>query len=284
MLILAFPLGLALGAAATALSRRSSSIPFLSSDGSGIEVFEVARILPVPSNPQTMIKIFTFAGLLDKVWTDVTGKPGPMPIQAKEIVLAQAGAEGSGYGTFMNGNAGSYQCGGTQQGTSYYDCIPHEDSRPDPNGGPNIKYTTTFRSYKDGTTPDGKSRSAREAGAYDFLRSITVKPFPAIDQLMSGDLLGYARQQLINHYFEGFNLSPEGRAAYKSSIDRVIAAGVPLRKKGETPEIVAGRIVFYASSMARSLPAIVAALGEKQATSRVPPDLTIRWDPKYQSK
>ena len=245
-----------------------------------------AVILPRASDPRTTQRIQSLAALLDKVWPDVTGRPGPMPIAAKEIALAQAAAEGTGYGQgwSMVGNVGSYQCGGAQTGTGYYDCVPHTDSRPDPQGGPNKEYTTTFRSYKDGVTPDGKSRSALEAGAWDFLTSITVKPFPAIDEMLAGDLLGYARKQYGQHYFEGFNLSADGLAAYRASVDKLLAGGVPVRRQGETPERVAGRIVYYAAAMARNLPTIVAALGAPRASSRVASDLTIPWKNSYQAR
>ena len=236
-------------------------------------------------NAQTAERIRQLGDLLDVVWSDVTGRAGPMPPQAKEVALAQAAAEMTSYGQGweMVGNVGSYQCGGAQTGTAYYDCVPHADSRPDPAGGGNTTYTTTFRKYKAGQTPDGKDRSALEAGAWDFLESIAVKPFPAVDQLVAGDVLSYARKQYGQHYFEGFNLSQAGRDAYADSLARVLATDPPIRRAGETAEGVAGRIVFYAAAMARHLPEIAAALGAEQSRAVVPPDLAQPWLPSYQA-
>jgi len=245
---------------------------------------KLAELTPKPGKPVTAQRIRSLGDLLDKVWPDLTNKPPPMPPPAKMIALAQAAAEGTGYGQGweMTGNVGSYQCGGAQQATSFYDCVPHVDSRPQPDGSQK-QYTTTFRKYKDGPTPDGKSRSALEAGAWDFLRSIAVKPFPALDELLAGDLLGYARRQYGQHYFEGFNLSAAGQDAYKESIALLVKGGVPVRKSGETPEMVAGRIVFYAAAMARSLPEIAAGLGYDTVPVRVPADLVQPWKPAFQA-
>jgi len=245
-------------------------------------------VLPKPGKPETAARIRDLAGNFDKVWTDVTKQPAPMPPPAKLIALAQAAAEQSGFGAFLNGNVGSYQCplkkGQPAQSTAYYDCVEHEDSSPDARGGGNVTYKVPFRQYKDGTTPDGKSRTAKEAGAWDFLTSITVKPFPALPELLAGDLLGYARKQYGQHYYEGFNLSPEGMTAYAPTISKLIAGGVPVRKAGETPETVAGRIAFYAAAMARSLPELTAALGYDSAPVNVPADLLIPWKPSYQAR
>lgn len=246
----------------------------------------IAKIEPKPGKVITAERIRKLSSALDSVWTDVTGRPGPMPMSAKLVALAQASAEGTGFGQGweMVGNVGSYQCSKNQpNGTSYYDCKPHKDSRPDPNGGPNIEYVTNFRSYKDGPGFDGKSRSGFDNGVADFLRSIAVKPFPAIDQLLAGDVLGYALRQYEQHYFEGFNLSQDGRRVYGLSIAYLVGHGVPVRRAGETKETVAGRIVFYAAAMARALPEIAAALGLSDVDALVAADLVQPWRGSYQA-
>jgi hypothetical protein len=48
---------------------------------------------------------------------------------------------------------------------------------------------------------------------------------------------------------------------------------VPVRRAGETPEQVAGRIALYAGSMGRALPEIAAALGHDKVYAFVPADL-----------
>lgn len=225
-----------------------------------------AVLYPKPGSAARAARIKVAADLFDRVWTAATGKAGPMPLPAKILALAQAAAEGTGFGQGWDGemggswNFGSYQAGSAQGGATWRR-VDHRDSRPAPGGGPNIEYTTPFRYYT-----DGEGRTAAENGALDFLRSITVKPFPALDALVLGDLLRYARTQYGNHYFEGFNLSPEGLAAYAPSVTRLVAGDVPpgpppVRRAGETPEGVAGRIAFYAASMTRSVPEIAAALG-----------------------
>lgn len=234
-----------------------------------------AILQPKPGTPLRAQRIRELSDLFDKVWNDASGKPGPMPPVAKELALAHADAEHTSFGQGWDGdmkgsrNVASFQ---GKEPTSYYRIVEHKDSRPMPDGSQK-EITTTFRYYIDGTTPDGKSRSAAEAGAWDFLHSITVKPFPAVEQLVAGDVLDYAKRQHDLGYYEGFNLSPEGIAAWKDSIDRLVASGVKLRRQGETPEQVAGRIALYASSMGRSLPEIAAALGEQTVQGRVPADL-----------
>lgn len=246
----------------------------------------LATLTPKTGKPLDAQRIVKLSDTMAQVWTDVTGIKDPMPVQVKLLACAQAAAEHTGYGQGWNmvGNVGSYQCGGKQQPTSYYDCVPHEDSRPDPKGGPNIKYTTTFRSYKAGPGPDGKSRDAFANGVFDFLKSITMKPFPALDQLINGDLLGYCLRQYKQHYYEGFNLSSAGQEAYAKSIAYLMKLGVPVRRQSETPEIVAGRICFYAAAMARGLPEIASALGLKDVPVKVPADLAQPWSAKFIAK
>ena len=251
-----------------------------------------AAIVPKPGDPGRAARIKAAADLFEKVWAAASGKPGPMPLPAKLLALAQAAAEGTGFGQGWDGemrgswNFGSYQAGSYQAGATWRR-VDHRDSRPDPAGGPNKEYITPFRYYT-----DGEGRSAAENGALDFLRSITVKPFPALDALTLGDVLRYCRTQYGNHYFEGFNLSPSGHAAYAPSVARLVAGDVPpgpppVRRAGETPEGVAGRIVFDAASMTRNLPEIAAALG-LPAGEPVPvvagADLAQPWRPAFQAK
>jgi hypothetical protein len=53
---------------------------------------------PRAGNALTGQRIRALADNLDKVWPDVTGRPGPMPEAAKEVALAQAAAEMTGSG------------------------------------------------------------------------------------------------------------------------------------------------------------------------------------------
>jgi len=281
--LLSIPFGVIVGAA---MSYTKTSIVLSPSANRGTTStgdLPLSALVPKPGKTTTAQRIVKLSNTMAQVWTDVTGISDPMPIQAKLLACAQAAAEHTGYGQGweMVGNVASYQCGGKQQATSYYDCVPHKDSRPDPKGGPNIEYTTTFRSYKAGPGPDGKSRDGWTNGVFDFLRSITVRPFPALSQLLAGDLLGYCKKQYEQHYYEGFNLSKAGMEAYAPSIAYLVKSGVPVRRKSETQEIVAGRICFYAAAMARSLPEIAAALGLKDVPVKVPADLSQPWLAKF---
>lgn len=248
--------------------------------------YDAAQLVPTPGKAVTAQRIRALGDLLDAVWPDVTGN-GPMPPQAKEVALAQAAAEFTGYGQGWDGdmagsnNVASYQCfEHQQQGTPYYKCVSHKDSKPTPQG--QKEFTTTFRYYTDGMTPDGKQRSAAEAGAWDFLQSIAIHPFPAPDELLSGDVLAYARKQYGQRYFGGFNLSSVGQAAYASTIAKLVKDGVPIRMAGETPEMVAGRIALYAGSMGRALPEIAAALGHDRVYASVPADVFV-FHPNYEA-
>lgn len=245
----------------------------------------LAKFSPVAPGVVVGGRIDACAEAFKKVWNDASGRSGEMPTSALVLALAQAGAEHTGYGQGweMKGNIASYQCGGDQKGTAFYDCIEHEDSRPDPNGGPNQKYTTTFRSYKDGPGPDGKTRTALENGAYDFLKAITVKPFPAVSELLSGDLLAYCKKQESQHYFEGFNLSPAGLEAYRHSVNDLIRSGLIPRRSGDTEERLAGRICFYAASMARNIPEIMFAIGVEKSGVIANADLLQPWKPAFQA-
>jgi len=291
------------------VGKRGGSIlsPAASPGAPAIEPTDYADIPAKAGTAQNAQRIRALADRFTKVWTDVTGKSGPVPPAAMELLLAHAGAERTGYGQGweMTGNVGAYHCSGTT-GTSYYDCAPHEDSRPTPQG--QVKYTTYFRKYKNGVTPDGKSRDALEAGAWDFLRSVTVKPFPALDEILAGDILRYVRKQFGQHYFEAFNMTPDGLAAYAPWPGRLVAAGVPLfNAKGKQiavsqsdgtwramgsdpvpsdaspPMMVAGRIVFYGASMARNLAEIAAALGHTKVEARVARGLEQPWQPRFQA-
>jgi hypothetical protein len=270
-----FPLVL-LGAAAFAvtfyLSRRkpsSAMSPASPTPGS-------ATLTAKPGNPATAARIRALAELLQKVAPDVIGRP--LSPAALEVALAQAAAEMTGYGQGWDGdmkgsfNVASYQCGGAQKDTSYYRCVVHQDSRPQADGTQKT-YTTGFRYYIDGATPDGKARPAPEAAAWDFLTSVTSpKRFDLGKELDSGDVLAYALGGYRHHYFEGFNLSAEGQAAYRATIDRLVQAGVST-KGTETAPQVAGRIALYAGSMGRALPEIAAALGHDRVYATAPADV-----------
>lgn len=288
----------------------------------------LAELTPKAGKPFTAQRIRNLSALIDKVWSDASGKSGSIPPAAREIALAQAAAEFTGFGQGWDGDMkdsgnvalasllggiadldniaalplgahawavidvfGSYDAlGGLAwieglagyQGTeptSYYRLVEHVDSKPMPDGSQK-QYVTKFRFYIDGTTPDGKSRPAAEAGAWDFIHAITVKPFPAVEELLAGNVLWYAWMQHKNGYYEGFNLSPEGQAAWADSIAALVKRGVWLKKKGtrvllsgDEAQQVAGRIALYASSMGRSLPEIAAALGQDKVNASVPKDL-----------
>ncbi len=269
---------------------------------------DYVEVSTAPGKAEVAGRIRSLADRIEKVWPSVTGVSGPVPPGAMEVMLAQAAAEQTGYGQGweMTGNVGSYQCSGTT-GTSFYDCAPHGDSRPTPSG--QVPIQAYFRKYKNGVTPDGVSRDALEAGAWDFVRSVTKSPFPALDEILSGDVLYYARRQFGNHYFEAFNLSPQGFEAYAPWPEKLVADGVPLfpakggrqigvsqpdgtwRPTGTnaippglaTPMMVAGRVVFYAAAMARSLPEIAAALGHTKVEARVARGLEQPWKSSFQA-
>jgi hypothetical protein len=224
-----------------------------------------------------------------------------VPQQALEIALAQAGHEGrwgAGWSGDMAGsnNMGGYQCGGDKGGV-YFKCVEHTDSRPNADGT-QTPYKVTFRYYIDGTTPDGKSRSAKEAAVWDFLNSITSsKRFDLSEPLRSGDILEYARQGYNHHYFESFNLTQAGTDAWAGSIGEILRRGVYLFHAGKkiatsqpdgswltepgqtipagSPSAVmaAGRVALYAHTLADYLPDILAALGTASLTAFVPAEL-----------
>jgi len=271
---------------------------------------DYVELRPAAGSASTAERVRALAGRIERVWEGAAGRRGPVPPGAMELLLAHAAAERTGFGQGWEatGNVGSYQCSTGSTGSSYYDCVPHGDSRPTASGG-QVPIQALFRRYKDGVTPDGVSRGALEAGAWDFVHSVTKAQFTALDEVLSGDVLRYARRQYGNHYFEGFNLSPAGLEAYAPWPSRLVADGVPLfsgrggppiagsrpdgtwRPTGATPvppgaptpATVAGRVVFYAAAMARALPEIAAALGHPRVEARVARGLEQPWKPSFQA-
>lgn len=247
-----------------------------------------ANLTPKPGSEQQAERIRALAEQIKKCWPDVTSSSGPSDA-ALELALAQAAGEtgyGQGWGkdSDMNGswNIGAYQCSKGSSGGATYKCVEHKDSRPDPAnpGGPNIEYTTGFRFYL-----DAEGRTAAENGARDFLASITVKPFPALEQLKSGSVLDYAARIGSLGYYEGFNPeSPQAgsikdwQSKWSDSLSYLKSRyGAELEKRAArvkaTPEQVAGRWCLYARAMGRHLPEIAAALGHSDVAAYLPADL-----------
>ncbi len=247
--------------------------------------YPLAVLAPAPGNPQTEQRIRALADRIRRVWPDLTS--AELTPAALEVLLAQAGGEGTGYGQGWGGdmagsnNVGSYQVGSGPRDTSYFRGVDHVDHKPD--GTP---YTTPFRYYINGTTPDGKSRDAGDAGAWDFVRSVVVKPFPALPAILSGSVLNYAFDQGVNGYFEGFDPeTPMGgnvkdwQTRWADSIRYLLAKNPTAlarraAKVKATPERVAGRMAFYARGMGHHLPVIAHALGHERVYATLPKDLS----------
>jgi len=268
-----------------------------------------AVITPKVTDQARPARIKSVGDSLRAIWPDMVG--GEMPPQALEIALAQAGHEGRwgyGWGEDMKGshNLGGYQCGGAS-GSPYFTCVDHHDSRPNADGT-QTSYAVKFRFYKDGVTPDGKSRSAADAAAWDFLNSITSpQKFDLSGPLKSGDVLEYARQGYNHHYFESFNLTQAGTDAYANVIGELLKRGVYLYKSGKklatsqadgtwkaepgatippgspSAVMVAGRVALYVHTLADYMPDVLAALGSTNGAANVPAE-SVAFKPAYVAK
>jgi len=245
------------------------------------ESLPMASLTPHAGPPKTAGRIRDLAARFQKIWPDVVPSE-PLTPRMLEVLLAQAGgAEFTSYGKGWDGvmsgseNVGAYQCSAfNQTGTSYYSCVARKDSMPMPDGTQK-EFDTTFRFYKDGVTPDGKSRSAADAAAWDYLSSVT-KVFPALAEIKSGSVLDYARRQGINGYFGGFSATVAEQKAYAPSIRFLLEKGgleARAARVHASQEQIAGRIVKYAKAMGRVLPEIAAALGYERVHATLPRDL-----------
>ena len=273
-------------AGALVAKRGGVSLPGVRGLSAPVVPYPVAQLVPVAGNPATAQRIRVLRDRIARVWPDASGHPGPVSPAAMENMLAQAGAEGTGYGQGWSGdmagsnNVGSYQVGSAPRQTSYYHSVDHVDHKP--NG---TEYTTAFRYYHAGKTPDGKDRDAGDAGAWDFVHSITVKPFRAIEAIESGAVLEYVFRQGVNGYFDGWDpdIAMGGNVKdyltrWAASIAWLIArdpAAMARRaaKVRATPERVAGRMCVYAKAMGKSLPGIAQALGQERVFAILPADL-----------
>jgi hypothetical protein len=243
-----------------------------------------AVITPRTKDATRPPKIQALAARIKALWPSMPGVSGEISPAALEILLAHAGHETrwGGWTGDMAGseNLGAYQCGGKQESTGYYKCVNHVDSRPNPDGT-QTQYTTTYRYYTGGPTPDGVNRSAADGAAWDFLNSIvSPQKFNMAAALATGDVLEYVRLGYNHHYFESFNLTKAGLDAYAGSIAELVRRGVDIHRKGETPEMVAGRIALYAHTIADYLPDVMAALGETTLAAFVPADV-VGFKPTY---
>lgn len=199
-------------------------------------------ILPRAGNATTAERIRELDANVQKFWTEVTGKPGPMPTAARHLFSAHAGLESTWGGGWkdkstegkgdMRGshNYGARQCGAHDSGGASWDCREYGDTTPNADGT-STPIPAKFRYYK-----DGEGRSAAENGAYYFLRDL-VKTWPVLAELEAGDVAAYAHR-----------LGPD-------------KANGGLYYYGGFGKNFAEREANYVKGLASRLPEVVAALG-----------------------
>jgi hypothetical protein len=198
-------------------------------------------LLPKPGDPARAERIRALAVNLARYWPELTGETEPMPPQALELVLGQAGLEstfGAGWsdhtakgGGDMRGsnNFGARQCGQSGPGAAWT-CVEYGDTSPNADGT-STPYAVTFRYFR-----DAEGRSAAENGAYYFLRDL-VKTWPVVPQLKAGDIGAYVKR-----------LGPD-------------KANGGLYYYGGFGKTFADREANYGKAITRFLPEIAAALG-----------------------
>lgn len=235
-----------------------------------------APLVPKAGSPGAAARIRALKPLLSKYWTELTGDPNPMPPQALELAVSQAGLESSYGGGWtdktskgqgdMRGsnNLGARQCGRFDTGGPSWRCVPYGDSMPMPDGSQK-PIEASFRYYQ-----AGEGRSAEENGAYYFLRDL-VKQWPTAPELRTGDALMYSLILYRKGYFGGFNVKAPERARMKGTLDTLVALGVP--KRNVDPEQVAARVASYAKAIGMRLPEVSAALGHDKVYAFVPADV-----------
>jgi hypothetical protein len=209
-----------------------------SSGSSGATV----ELVPRAGNPATAERIRRLGELLQRFWPELSGESSPMPPQALELALAQAGLEtvyGGGWSDKtakgqgdMRGsnNYGARQCSPRDEGAGPWHCVAYGDSRPPKDAEraagqtDNIAIPATFRFFD-----AGLGRTAEENGAYYFLRDL-LKVWPVKAELMAGDAGRYAHRlgpDKANgglYYFGGFGTSMAER---EGSYVKAIASRLP---------------------------------------------------------
>jgi hypothetical protein len=290
IVLLAVPVGLALGVGVYRVSHprpaagggAAPALPGAATPKalpSGPSDLPAATLTPRAGNPATAQRVRDLDRLLVAAWPKVTGLSTPMPDAARVLADAQAVAEGCL--AWGGHNPGCYQCNPPAQGGEHYTCAVHTDTRPDPKnpGGPSIPYETGFRQY-----------DSPEAGAEDFLRSITVKPFPALAELRAGSALDFARALGLAGYFEGFDPDSKNGGSVLDWETRWAPSLAYLARRGglekraakakTTPERVAGRIAVYARGIGERAREVAAALGMSTVPVTLPADLAGQTQPK----
>lgn len=213
---------------------------------------------PKVSNDLAAKRAPIVAERMRRLWTAATGDPNPPCEAAIEMLLSHAWLEsgiadagGGGWWTDKtasgggdmrgSGNLGARQCSSFDKGDSYFRCVEYGDSRPT-DSGKQIKYAAKFRYYTGGKMPDGATRNAADAAAWDFMHDVGViwKSLPA---LKSGDVRRYAESLYERGYYQGFGATKEAR------------------------------IDGYARALASHLPAVAAALGHDRIHAIVDPGL-----------
>lgn len=153
------------------------------------------QLAPRAGNPATAARIKRLGDLLSRYWPELSGESGPMPPQALELAVAQAGLEsawGGGWsdktatgGGDMRGsnNFGARQCSATDAGAGPWRCEEYGDHNADGSA-----FAAKFRYFE-----AGQGRSPEENGAYYFLRDL-LKTWPVKKELLSGDAGRYAHR------------------------------------------------------------------------------------------
>ncbi len=232
---------------------------------SGVRRGTCANPLPHASGGAAMAQVPIVASQMRALWPSMVG--GTMTEAAVEIALAQAmlesgigtwwkdkTSEGEGRGSMVGShNLGARQCGLRDEGGSDYTCVEYGDSRPNADGTQTY-FPAKFRFY-----------NSLEAGVKDFLYSIT-RQWPAVAELQSGDVLGYAIKQGPKYRADDKpNQSVFGRE-YKGGNGYYGGFGATMQD----------RVGGYGRAIASHLPAIAAALGHTKIEACIAPELAAK--------
>ena len=250
---------------------------------SGVRRGTCANPMPHASGGAAMAQVPIVASQMRALWPSMVG--GTMTEAAVEIALAQAMLE-SGIGTWwidkrpgsawadgpkgqaffaalpnagpqgdMRGshNLGARQCGRSDSGGTEHTCVPYGDSIPQADGTQRLT-ESNFRFY-----------NSLEAGVKDFLYSIT-RQWPAVAELQSGDVLGYAIKQGPKYRADDKpNQKVFGRE-YKGGNGYYGGFGATMQD----------RVGGYGRAIASHLPAIAAALGHTKIEACIAPELAAK--------
>jgi hypothetical protein len=192
-----------------------------------------STLTPKAGTEARAARIRALAADLSAAWPELSGEAGPMPPQALELALAQAGLEsswGAGWtdhtargGGDMRGsnNFGARQCGQGGAGAAW-SCVEYGDTTPNADGT-STPVKATFRYFR-----DAEGRSAAQNGARYFLRDLLVT-WPVKPQLLAGDVAGYVHRlgpDKANgglYYYGGFGKDFAAREAnYGKAVDRLL--------------------------------------------------------------